>query len=113
MGDVLACACISRKAFTLVRGPGPILRRRQSTVMGIALTDVYSDSLRVGRNDIPQTIPNVAMKRRVINVMRRINDTIAGIGPNSQIAIGIRAFYKRYFFYGGNFIGGYASRGNN
>lgn len=81
--------------------------------MGIALTDVYSDSLRVGRKDIPQTIPKVAINRRVIKVIRRIKATIGGIGPKSQIAMGMRAFYKRYFFYGGNCIGGYASRGNN
>lgn len=106
------CACVSRKGFRLERGRGPIVVRRESTIIGIALTDVYSDSLRVGRNDIPHTIPNVAIKRRVIKAIRRVKDGMAGIGPKSEMAIGIRAFYKSYFFYGGKFIGGYASGGN-
>lgn len=96
----------------MARGPGPIVVRRESTVMGIALTDVYSDSLRVGRKDIPHTIPKVAINRRVIKVIRRINRTMARIGPKSEMAMGIRAFYNRYCFYGGKCIGGYASRGN-
>lgn len=112
-GVVLACACIRRKGFRLQRGPGPRVVGSQSTVVQIALNDVYADSLRVGRNDIPHTVPKAAIKRRVINIMRRIKASIALIGPKSEMAIGIRAFYKRYFFYGQKCIGGYASSGNN
>lgn len=108
---VLTCACVGRKGFRLVRGPGPRLENSHSTVIHIALKDVYADSLRVGRNNIPHTIPKVAIKRRVINVIRRAKHSIGLIGPNSQIAIGIRAFYKRYFFYQRECIGGYTSPG--
>lgn len=90
-----------------------MLRSTHSTVIQIALNDVYADSLRVGRKDMPHTMPKVAMKRRVINVMRRINTRIRSMGPNSHIAIGIRAFYNGYFFYHRKCIGGYASAGNN
>lgn len=110
---VLTCACVRGNGFNLARGPGPGVASTQSTVIHIALNDVYADSLRVGRKDMPHTVPKAAIKRRVMNIIRRIKANIASIGPKSEMAIGIRAFYKGYFFYRRKCIGGYASLGNN
>lgn len=106
-------ACVGGKRFTFMRGTGPAVGSTGSTVIEMAVDDVYADSLRVGRNSIPHTMPNVAIKRRVINIIRRMNRRIARIGPNSEMAIGIRACYNRYFCYRRKCMGGYASPRNN